>query len=206
MLAPLPARSACSPGAFAPNVAVAVEHGASFTGIPFCGWPGGTPLAIYWAASRSDARTLAVAEQRLRCEDDPALFAKPWASIAACVHGLWTRAAERAIRVAERARRLALVRAATIFPPDPGVVRCRIPGPFARAYGGLCGVRLTGPPSRKLVRLVEAWSEGLSAQLDGARFDGDRTAGSGAAAALALMTSRPPTLSTAGQSRSPNAT
>jgi hypothetical protein len=57
-----------------------------FGGSPWCGWPGGTPLAIYFAASQRDTATLARAERLLRCEDDPDLFVKPtpYASVVAC--------------------------------------------------------------------------------------------------------------------------
>jgi hypothetical protein len=167
MLAPRPARSTCGGSPFAPVVEVDVVKGAdgsSFSGMPNCGWPGGTPLAVYWDASSRDERALQRDSARLRCEDDPAFFAKPtpWASINACTHGLWTSAAERAIRRAETAPELALLRPVTLFPHDPGVVRCRIPagGPTVRVFYGLCGVSLTGPPSTKLVHFVETWAEG----------------------------------------------
>ncbi len=148
-------------------VQVEVVKGArksSFSGMPECGWPGGTPLAIYWDASRNDAVALRRDSARLRCEDNPTFFAEPppFASIVACTRGLWTPAAERAIRSAEAAPQLALLRPHALLPADPGAVRCRIPagGPTRRVFSGLCGVSLTGPPSSKLVHFVEAWTQG----------------------------------------------
>ena len=160
MLAPRGQRSTCAGGPRMPSVEVDVVRGAAgggFSGSPGCGWPGGTPIAVYYAASVRDVHMLDLLEPRLRCEDDPAFFAQPtpWASIVACTHGLWTPAAERAIRIAERSKGLGHVR----FPADPGVVRCRIPAPHRPLYG-LCGVDLTGPASHKVVHLVETWAEG----------------------------------------------
>jgi hypothetical protein len=167
MLAPRHQMTTCSGGPEVPVVQVDVVQGAKgsrFGGMVGCGWPGGTPLAIYFDASRNDARVLRLDSARLRCEDDPAFFAKPtpWASINACTHGLWTPAAERDIRRAEAARQLTLLHPRSLFPADPGVVRCRIPagGPTTRTFYGLCGTDLTGPASRKLVHFVETWAQG----------------------------------------------
>ena len=151
-----------------PTLQIDVIRGASgggFSGSPNCGWPGGTPLAIYYAASTRDTHALSLLEPRLRCEDDPAFFAKPtpWASVAACTRGLWTPSAERAIRVAMTSPQLAMLDPQHLFPADPGVRHCQIhgggPAP-GRVFAGLCGVSLTGPPSAKIVRFVEAWSVG----------------------------------------------
>jgi hypothetical protein len=167
MLNPRAPRSQCLGSQMIPQLVIDTNNkGAqtSFGGSPWCGWPGGTPLAIYFAASQRDTTMLARAEPLLRCEDDPDLFVKPtpYASVVACTHGLWTPASERDIATAERAPQLAPLRPATIFPRDIGAIRCRIPagGPVSRALAGVCGVRLTGPPSSKLVHFVETWSQG----------------------------------------------
>jgi hypothetical protein len=170
MLAPVPARSVCVGSPFMAQVEVNVMRGprglkfSPFAGNPNCNWPGGTPIAIYYAASIKDTHTLRRVEPLLRCEDDPMLLAKPtpWASVTACTHGLWTPASERVIRTAERAPQLAQLRPAAIFPRDIGVVRCRIAagGFTSRTLDGLCGVRLTGPPSAKVVHFVETWGNG----------------------------------------------
>ena len=93
------------------------------------------------------------------------LLAKPtpWASVTACTHGLWTPASERDIRKAEGA--LSSLSPSTLFPRDIGATRCRIPagGPAPRTLEGVCGVRLTGPPSAKLVHFVETWPPGGAA-------------------------------------------
>ena len=167
MLNPRASRSTCVGGRTLPQLVIDANSKGTHTsisGTPWCGWPGGTPLAIYFAASQQDTVALTRAELLLRCEDDPDLFVKPtpWASVFACTHGLWTPASERDIRKASRATQLALLRPTTIFPRDIGATRCRIPagGPVARTLDGLCGVRLTGPPSSKLVHFGETWSTG----------------------------------------------
>lgn len=166
MLAPRRAMSTCSGGPEVPVVQVDVANGekaSSFGGMAGCGWPGGTPLSIYLDASGGDGVDLRRDSARLRCEEYPAFFAKPtpWASINACTHGLWTPAAERDIRTAEKAPQLALLRPRSLFPVDPGVVRCRIPagGLVGRSFYGLCGVSLSGPASSKLVDFVETWAQ-----------------------------------------------
>jgi hypothetical protein len=154
-----------------PDVQIVVVNGASrssFGGAPGCGWPGGIPVAVYLAAATRDARELRLIEPRLRCEDDPAFFVEPtpWASIDACVHGLWTGSAEHAIRRAELTPQIKGLDPAKLFPADPGAMRCRIAagGPlFAhrpRSFQGLCGVNLTGSASNKLVHFVETWTVG----------------------------------------------
>src|SRR3954452_17882876 len=58
MLRPRRARSSCGGSPLAPVVQVDSVDGSrhsSFSGMPWCGWPGGTPLTIYWDASRGDA-------------------------------------------------------------------------------------------------------------------------------------------------------
>lgn len=171
MLAPRRRRSVCSGTPFMAVIDVEVIRGASgggFSASPGCGWPGGTPASIYYAASTGDSRVLRLLESRLRCEDNPAFFAKPtpWASVVACTRGLWTPLAERAIKAAKTSTALVPLHAAKLFPADPGVVRCRIPagGVFStngpRIFYGLCGVSLTGPPSNKVVHFVETWAQG----------------------------------------------
>lgn len=164
MLAPRKERSACSGSPFMPTVDVSVKRGAAgggLSGSPYCAWPGGAPLAIYYAASTKDARALRRAEPLVRCDEDRSLAVSPtpWASVAACIHGLWTPAAEWAIRRAETATALANLAPTTLFPGDPGARRCRIPagGPQMRTFPGLCEVKLTGPPSAKLVHFAETW-------------------------------------------------
>jgi len=164
MLVPRTPRSVCGGSPFMPTVDVSVTRGGGggFSGSPGCGWPGGTPIAIYYAASTNDRKTLIREEPLLRCEDDPLLAATPtpWASVVACTRGLWTAAAERDIRRAESVPQLASLDPGTLFPPDPGVRRCLIhaggPAP-GRTLTGLCGVSLTGPPSRKTLHFVESW-------------------------------------------------
>jgi hypothetical protein len=191
MLAPVPARAVCVGSPFMSQVEVKVTRGpkgltfSPFAGNPNCNWPGGTPIAIYYAASVKDTHTLNRLEPLLRCDDDPTLLAKPtpWASVAACTHGLWTPASERDIRKAEGAPQLALLRPSTLFPRDIGAIHCRIPagGPNPRTLDGVCGVRLTGPPSAKLVHFVETWSLGGPAHrhtwtVSGSRLVGQRGA------------------------------
>jgi hypothetical protein len=170
MLAPFPARSVCSGNPFMPLVELKVMRGprgltlSRFAGNPNCNWPGGAPLAVYYAASVNDAPMLSRVERLLRCEDDPMLLAKPtpWASVAACTRGLWTPASERDIRKAEEAPQFAPLSPSTLFPRDIGAIHCRIPagGLAPRTLSGVCGVRLTGPPTSKLVHFVETWSPG----------------------------------------------
>jgi hypothetical protein len=142
MLDPLPQRSVCAGGPFMP-VLVVSSKGSTFSGSPGCGWPGGTPASIYWAAATRDTHLLDLMEPRLRCEDDPMLLAEPtpWASITACVHGLWTPRAERLIRTAKRH-----VPGGSRFPADPGAEPCGT---------DICGVSLRHVWSRPLVTFVE---------------------------------------------------
>jgi hypothetical protein len=168
MLSPRKPRSTCGGSPFMPTVDVVVVHGGAggFTASPGCGWPGGTPASIYFAAAIRDASSLHLLEPRLRCEDNPSFFATPtpWSSINACVRGLWTKAAEQAIRAAKSAPEITNL-PARLFPADPGVRRCRIPAGGPRRKGGnftagLCGVSLTGPASSKTVHFTESWNVG----------------------------------------------
>lgn len=165
MLEPLPFRSTCAGGPLMPELTVTTARAgktASFTGSPGCGWPGGTPLSVYFAATQRDTHLLRLMEPRLRCEDDGTLLAQPipWASVTACVHGLWTPRSERLIRLAEHARKLALIRPAGLFPSDIGARRCEIPAgdPHASAFvRGSCGVYVTKVWPTPRVTFVEDW-------------------------------------------------
>jgi Tol biopolymer transport system component len=95
MLDPGKPRTNCGGSLVAPLLRVTARFGQKQTvlsGMPFCNWPGGTALGIYWAATKQDAQTLDRFEPRLRCGEDPVLLARPtpWASVNACRHGLWT--------------------------------------------------------------------------------------------------------------------
>lgn len=165
MLSPGRARSVCGGRAFGPVVEVNTAWSgrtSSFDGAPGCGWPGGTALAIYWAAASRDAKALSALEPRLRCDDDPTLLAMPpqWASIAACTHGLWTPQAERLIRLAATVPQLVGLRPRTLFPHDVGARRCAISagGPIVRTIHGLCGVTVKNVWSAPEVDFTEQWT------------------------------------------------
>lgn len=155
-------RSVCLGLLNGPSLMVRVKVGlkqTSFGGQPFCGWPGGTALGLYWAATQHDLRTLARLEPRLRCDDDPALLVWPWrwASINACVRGLWTAHSARLIRVASGAREIGALRLAHFFPRNVGARPCAIPTREERTLQGLCGVYLKDVWSRPTVTFVETW-------------------------------------------------
>jgi hypothetical protein len=164
MLTPRRPRSVCDQPPGAPEVTVESRwNGRSFrySDSPGCDWPRGTETGIYYAAATGVLRALARYERTLRCDDDPALFAKPprWASIAACVHGLWTPRTERLIRDAARVLRPLGV----AFPRDIGARPCAIPrgGPFRRRrLAGTCGVNVRRVWSRPVVTFVEAFPNG----------------------------------------------
>jgi hypothetical protein len=165
MLAPGRARSVCGGRAFGPVVEVqSVWNGRtrSFSGGPGCGWPGGTALAVYWAAANRDTKSLSAFEPRLRCDDDRTLLAIPprWASIAACMHGLWTPRAERLIRLAGHLSQLAGLDARSLFPHEVGARRCAIQtgGPRRRTIYGLCGVTVKNAWSTPEVTFTEKWT------------------------------------------------
>jgi hypothetical protein len=171
MLRPLPNRWTCAGGPNMPELTITTTSGgktATFAGAPGCGWPGGTPLAIYFAAARRDSHVLDLIEPRLRCEDDPVLLATPtpYASVAACVHGLWTQRTEPLIRLAEQAPKLAQLRLDRLFPHDIGARRCTIPagapnladGPtYVGAVRGTCGVTVRNVWSTAHVAFVLTW-------------------------------------------------
>ena len=197
MLAPVPARSVCVGSPFMAQVEVKVMRGprgltfSPFAGNPNCDWPGGTPIAIYYAASVKDTHTLSRVEPLLRCEDDPMLLAKPtpWASVVACTRGLWTPASERDIRKAEGAPQLAPLSPSTLFPRDIGAIHCRIPagGPDPTNAGR----RVRRPSHRATVREARPLRRDLVAgrrrpppYLDGQRFDPCKRTRPGTAATL----------------------
>jgi hypothetical protein len=167
MLEPGQPRSFCSGGLFAPELTVTASakgRKTVFDGAPLCDWPGGTALGIYWAATQHDLKTLTRLEPRLRCDDDPVLLARPtpWASVAACVHGLWTPRSERLIRIAARSPVIAAFRPVRLFPHDIGAQRCSIPagGPTRRSLRGTCGVYVSRVWSHPIVSFVQDWLRG----------------------------------------------
>jgi len=156
MLAPGLPRSECLGRVNGPVVAVSSKRG-SFQGEPGCGWPGGTALAVYWAAATGGDRLLARFEPRLRCDDDPTLLATPtpWRSVVACTHGLWTPRTARLIAVAETVAPMAALRARTLFPPQIGARLCTL-----RTLRGDCEVNATRVWSRPRVTFTESWPGG----------------------------------------------
>lgn len=162
MLDPPKRRWTCSGSPFMPQLVIQSSRdgkSASFGGSPGCDWPGGTALTIYWAASRHDRKIVALAEPRLRCDDDPVLLATPTprASAVACLRGLWTPRSERLIRTAKQA--LGLARLARLFPADVGARSCAIPaGPASRRLlWGTCAVMVAHAWSQPLVTFVADW-------------------------------------------------
>jgi hypothetical protein len=167
MLAPPPSRSVCSGLIFGPVVHVRVRwrgRTSSFGGEPGCDWPGGTALAVYWAASRGDGRTLHLLAGRLRCDDDPVLLAKPtpWRSVFACTHGLWTPRTAKLIQVAETVPQIAGLRPGTLFPRQIGVERCRMSaaGLRQRLLSGSCEVNVESVWRSPRVSFTESWPVG----------------------------------------------
>jgi hypothetical protein len=175
MLAPPPARSTCGGRVLGPNLTVTVQRAGTtreLGGQPFCEWPGGTALGVYWAAGRRQSRLLRLAEARLRCDEDRRLLARPtpWASVFACTHGFWTAHDERLIRTAEGVPALRALDPRRLFPPEVGVEPCRIAvgGPSMRVILGKCGVAVRNAWSRPTVTFVEAL--GPSAAAGGRSF------------------------------------
>jgi hypothetical protein len=166
MLDPGPARSGCFGGDMPELKVVATVSGSktSFGGRPFCNWPGGTAVAIYWEATQADSSRLDWIEPRLRCDEDPTLLERPtpWASLVACLRGFWTPRNERLIRLAASVPALAYLQPRRLFPHQIGARRCTIPagGPRMTTLRGLCGVYLKHPRSNPTVNLVETWPRG----------------------------------------------
>jgi hypothetical protein len=165
MLRPPRRHSVCLGSPWSPEltvVAYAAGNKTTLSGIPFCDWPGGTALGLYWGAARTDERTVALAEPRLRCDEDPVLLGSPtpFASVAACVYGHWTPRTERLIQIVERSRAIARLRPRRLFPHDIGALPCTIPvgGPVTgRTLAGQCGVYVKHVWASPAVTLVEAW-------------------------------------------------
>jgi hypothetical protein len=174
MLAPGGARSVCAGGPFMPVISVqATWHGRSTSlgGSPGCTWPGGTALAVYWAASRGDEHLLRMMQPRLRCDDDATLLAKPtpWRSVFACTHGLWTPHTAGLIRLAETLPQIAGLQPSTVFPNQIGVRRCQIhaggpPSPRHRVLGGYCEVNVATVWKHPRVSFTESWPNGRRIQ------------------------------------------
>jgi hypothetical protein len=135
----------------------------------YCG-PNLAP-ALYFAAATNPA-WLSSLESRFRCEMDRVVHGDA-VSRQACRFGQWTRASERAIRVARQARALDVLDRAGLFPRDVGAHRCFIPAGVparARTVYGQCGVLLKTTAGSTVVTFVEYWGTGQLA-FDGGGFD-----------------------------------
>jgi hypothetical protein len=165
MLDPPAARSTCAGGPFMPVLTISTSDDgkqANFVGSPGCGWPGGTPLSVYFAAVQQDRRGLDVMEPRLRCDSDATLLARPtpWASVTACVRGLWTPRTAALIRLAERVPPIGALQPRRLFPTQIGARRCAIPagGPFRRKpLQGMCSVSVKRVWSTPTITFAETW-------------------------------------------------
>jgi photosystem II stability/assembly factor-like uncharacterized protein len=155
MLAPGRARSVCAGSPNAPTITVVSPKGR-LAGEPACDWPGGTALALYWAAAQAREPLLARFEARLRCDDDRTLLAKPtpWRSVYACTHGLWTPRTAKLIAAAEQSPPIAALAARTIFPAQIGARQCLL-----NAVRGDCEVNVTRLWSRPRVSFTESWGD-----------------------------------------------
>jgi hypothetical protein len=167
MLDPPRSRSVCAGAVNGPVVSVSSNWNgrrASFAGEPGCDWPGGTGLAVYWAAVDKDEHALGQFEPRLRCDDDPTLLAKPtpWRSVFACTHGLWTPRTAKLIRIAEQVPPIPGLAPRSLFPQQIGTRRCRIlaGGEGVRHLAGSCEVNVTRVWDHPRVSLTENWSAG----------------------------------------------
>jgi hypothetical protein len=165
MLDPVPARSTCAGGPMMPVLTISTTHDdkhADFVGSPGCGWPGGTALSVYFAAAQHDVHALDLMEPRLRCDDNATLLARPtpWASVTACVRGLWTPRTAQLIRLAERIPPIASLQPQRLFPTQIGARRCAIPagGPFHRQpLQGMCSVSVKRVWSTPTITFAQAW-------------------------------------------------
>jgi hypothetical protein len=168
MLSPPKPRWTCAGPAGSPTLTVTTSsRGATrtFGGEPGCDWPVGPTVEAYWAAIQHDEKELGRVETTLRCEEDPALLARPTplASAVACTHGLWTPRSEQLIRLAEKAPALAGLQPSQLFPHDIGAVACTIhAGGFVRGrkLSGLCGVTMKNVWSKPTVSFTEEWPSG----------------------------------------------
>jgi hypothetical protein len=112
-----------------------------------CPWPGGARLGVFQAAAERDAKDLATAERRLRCDEPP--FLGPHApDVSVCQSD--------GIRLAEQAPPLAALNAAPLFPRDTGSRPCAIEtgGAVKRELQGVCTVSTR---SGSLI-FVERWT------------------------------------------------
>jgi len=152
----------CTGYVFGPALmVVAKANGATtrFGGEPFCDWPGGTALGVYYEAATRDVRVLAKIEPRLRCDEAPVLHESS-ANITACTHGLWTARSERLIREAERVPEIAGLVPERLFPSDIGAEDCTIPAggpPPDSERHGRCQITLKNTGSVPTVDFVEDW-------------------------------------------------
>jgi hypothetical protein len=168
MLNPPKPRWTCAGPAGGPALTVTTSsRGATHTfgGEPGCDWPVGPTIEAYWAAIQRDEKELGRVEATLRCEEDPALLARPTplASAVACTHGLWTPHSEELIRIAEQMPALAALQPSHLFPHDIGAVNCTIhAGGFVHGknLSGLCGVTMKNVWSKATVSFTEDWPSG----------------------------------------------
>lgn len=169
MLDPLPARGVvCSGGPFEPQVTVTTAREGkktTFSAVPNCTWPDGVGVAVYFDAATRQARSLTPTEQRLRCEDDPALLVTPTPqlSVFACRHNLWTPRTAKLIRIANRAPAIRSLDGSKLFPAQIGDRQCVIhgggPAPGV-VFHGVCEVTVKNVWSTPTVTFVESWSLG----------------------------------------------
>ena len=167
MLNPGRSRSVCDGSVNGPEVSVSsIWNGrpTSVSGEPGCGWPGGTGLAIYWAAADGNEHVFSQLEPRLRCDDDPRLLAMPipWRSVFACSHGLWTPRTAKLIRTAEQVPPIPGLEPKAIFPSEIGTQRCEFVGGGLGLHklGGYCEVNVTHVWHNPQVTFTESWAAG----------------------------------------------
>jgi photosystem II stability/assembly factor-like uncharacterized protein len=169
MLNPPKPRWSCGGTAGGPSLTVTTStHGTTHTfgGEPWCDWPVGPSVEVYWAAIRHDVNALDRVEPTLRCEEDPVLLARPTplASAVACVHGLWTPRSERLIRLAASVVPLSNPSPSKLFPHDIGAQACTFVGGGLSTHliHGRCGVNVKRVWSTPIVTFVEAWPAGAN--------------------------------------------
>lgn len=167
LLDPLPARYGCSGGpdmAVVTVIARANGHTTTFSGNPDCTWPGGVGLAVYFDAAGREVRYLAPTEERLRCDDDPALLVTPTpaVSVFACTHDLWTPRTAQLIRIAKHSPAVQSL-GPRLFPDQIGNPQCTIhgggPAPGV-VFHGVCEVTVEKVWSTPTVTFVESWKIG----------------------------------------------
>jgi hypothetical protein len=140
-------------------------HSTTFSGNPDCTWPGGVGLAVYYDAATKQAKWLPPIEERLRCDDDPALLVTPFpeVSVFACTHNLWTPRTARLIRIGERSKTVRSLGGSNLFPTQIGDRQCMIhgggPAPGMTLHG-VCEVTVKRVWSTPTVTFVESWHDG----------------------------------------------